>query len=129
MAVAALRLAIANEAADDASYDARNWTKTLTDDVLEDLKETSGKDEWYLLDVTPAADAGEDGTTTNASFIIAYGGDSDTAGSSDYTNAKNDSTARIKYAVRINQQTVELSDPVVVDKDNSSAEPTVPAAE
>ena len=120
MAVAALRLAIANEAADDASYDAREETKTLTDDVKEDLVETSGKStsDWTVTP-TPADDT-ED--TEDASFTIAYSG-------ADYTNAKNDSTAKIMYAVRINQQTVELSDSVVVDKDNSSAEPTVPDAE
>ena len=55
MAVAALRLDIANETAKNNSYDARENTKTLTDDVLADLKETSGKATGWTVTATPAA--------------------------------------------------------------------------
>lgn len=99
MAVAALRLDIANETAKNNSYDARENTKTLTDDVLADLKETSGKATGWTVTATPAANTAD---TTDASFTIKYN-------NADYTNARNSATAYIEYAVRINQQTVELS--------------------
>ena len=119
MAVAATRLEIAKEAATDPAYDARKKMSTLKTKGLDvDLKaDTNGKG--FHVTAVPSTDSTPD--TNGAYFTIMYDG-------SDYTNAKNDTAAKIKYAVRVNQQTVEVSSQLLVDKKNSSAEATIPTA-
>ena len=74
-------------------------TKANTKVTAAEVKETSGKATGWTVTATPAANTDD---TTDASFTIKYN-------NADYTNARNSATAYIEYAVRINQQTVELS--------------------
>lgn len=120
MAIAALRLQIANSAATNASYDARQHAVALAADVLKDLKQTSGKSasgDWAVV-ATPDTDAE---ATTDASLLITYA-------AKDYQNAKNDSAAKIKYAVRINQQTLKISEKMLNYK-TTQTDPTAPDPE
>ena len=121
MALAAARLYMANEAATNARYDARDESKTIADFVHDDLVETSGKTsaDWEVEPDPDADDTG--GTQEDASLIITYKGD-------DYKNAKNDDNAQIQYAVRIDQQGVEASEPALMDTKNTTGA-TVPVAD
>lgn len=104
MGVAAIRLSIANEAAKDNSYDAREKTATLGAELLADLKTTSGKNTGWSVTANPSTDT--PGTTENASFTVEYAGE-------DYKNAANSSSAKITYTVTVNQQTLALTDATI----------------
>ena len=117
MAIAAIRLEIATKAAATPSYDARKNMETLQTALLKDLKETSGKTEGWTVTAEPSENSSS--AVTNAYFKITYNG-------ADYTNSKNDTDAKIKYSVRVNQQTLTVSTQKLNDKNDKTTDAPVP---
>ena len=107
LATAALRLEIAKETATDPHYDARKKTFTLKTSLTNDL----AGEGWSV--VAAPSNTADDSTATSGSYQIVYSG-------SDYTNAKNDPNAKIKYAIRVNQQGVKISNQVLATEATAS---------
>lgn len=105
LAVQALRLEIANQAADDNSYNAIKHSKTLGDDLLDDLNLSKASDATYKVTANPAND---DPSATSAKLTIEFTG-------TDYSNATKSTTAKITYEVTLSGQTVTLGTATITE--------------
>ena len=118
LGVAALKLYIENEAAKDNRYDAKKNSKTLRDELIKDLKETSGlTDDDWIVTANPAADTAADAASpASASLQIIYK-------NKDYRDAKNNDNSRIKFAIKIEQHGIKVTDAVLENNENAVAIP------
>ena len=99
LAIAAMRLAVAEAHAKDNSYKANEHAKAIQDKLIEvlqaDKKELTGN----------FSNGSAEATNGDTEITIEYVGE-------DYQNATNDTSAKITYTIGLSQKTVELKDEV-----------------
>ena len=85
---------------------------------IKDLKETSGlTDDDWIVTANPAADTAADAASpASASLQIIYK-------NKDYRDAKNNDNSRIKFAIKIEQHGIKVTDAVLENNENAVAIP------